>query len=70
MGERGISIRFPRFLKRRLDKGIEQATTARELSVMFREQGQNKGVTKGRREVEGPGEEEEEGPGEQEEEEE
>ncbi|KAE8226112.1 hypothetical protein CF319_g1253 [Tilletia indica] len=35
---RGLSIRFPRFIKRRVDKGVEEATTPGQLAGMFREQ--------------------------------
>ncbi|KAK0536270.1 hypothetical protein OC834_001250 [Tilletia horrida] len=35
---RGLSIRFPRFMRRRDDKGVEQATTPGQLAKMFREQ--------------------------------
>ncbi|PVH92962.1 ATP-dependent DNA ligase [Periconia macrospinosa] len=36
--ERGLSTRFPRFLRVREDKGIEEATEAEELADMFRKQ--------------------------------
>ncbi|KAK0564073.1 hypothetical protein OC861_004483 [Tilletia horrida] len=35
---RGLSIRFPRFIKVRDDKNVEQATTPGQLAKMFREQ--------------------------------
>ncbi len=33
--ERGLSIRFPRFIKRREDKGVEQASTPRDLANIY-----------------------------------
>jgi DNA ligase-1 len=36
--ERGLSTRFPRFLKVREDKGIEEATEAHELADLYRKQ--------------------------------
>ncbi|ORY79063.1 ATP-dependent DNA ligase [Protomyces lactucae-debilis] len=36
--ERGLSIRFPRFMKRREDKSIEEASTGEELAYMFQQQ--------------------------------
>jgi DNA ligase-1 len=37
--ERGLSTRFPRFLKVREDKGIDEATEAAELASLYRKQG-------------------------------
>ena len=36
--KRGLSVRFPRFIKVRLDKGIEQASTPAFLASMWRKQ--------------------------------
>ena len=36
--ERGLSTRFPRFLKVREDKGIDEATEAAELADLYRKQ--------------------------------
>ena len=36
--ERGLSTRFPRFLRVREDKSIEEATEAEELAVLYRKQ--------------------------------
>lgn len=36
--ERGLSLRFPRFLRRRLDKGTEQASSPRQLANMYLQQ--------------------------------
>ncbi|KAN0064353.1 hypothetical protein ACQY0O_002548 [Thecaphora frezii] len=36
--ERGLSIRFPRFIKRRDDKGPEQASSPHQLAGIYREQ--------------------------------
>ncbi|KAF2241978.1 ATP-dependent DNA ligase [Trematosphaeria pertusa] len=36
--ERGLSTRFPRFLRVREDKGIDEATEAEELAAMYRKQ--------------------------------
>ena len=33
--ERGLSMRFPRFMKVREDKGIDEASTGRELARMW-----------------------------------
>ena len=59
--ERGLSTRFPRFLKVREDKGIDEATEAEELAVLYRKQ-ESKVVK--RENGEGNGVEEEDGEGE------
>ncbi|TGJ84562.1 hypothetical protein E0Z10_g4210 [Xylaria hypoxylon] len=36
--DRGLSLRFPRFLRKREDKGIEEASTSEFLATLFRKQ--------------------------------
>ena len=36
--ERGLSMRFPRFIKIREDKGIDEASTGKELAAMWEKQ--------------------------------
>lgn len=38
--DRGLSMRFPRFLKKREDKGIEEASTSGFLAGLYRKQGE------------------------------
>jgi len=40
--ERGLSMRFPRFIRVRDDKGIDEASTGRELAAMWEKQNENK----------------------------
>jgi len=60
-GERGVSIRFPRFIKVRDDKGVENATTAEQLARLYEAQGAvgGGGAAAGGKKV--AGEEDEEG---------
>lgn len=41
--QRGLSVRFPRFIRRRFDKSSEDATTAQEILRMYYAQGQAQG---------------------------
>jgi DNA ligase 1 len=36
--EKGLSLRFPRFLKKREDKGIDEASTSEFLASLWRKQ--------------------------------
>eukprot|EP00195_Chlamydomonas_chlamydogama_P015251 CAMPEP_0202891666 /NCGR_PEP_ID=MMETSP1392-20130828/1671_1 /ASSEMBLY_ACC=CAM_ASM_000868 /TAXON_ID=225041 /ORGANISM="Chlamydomonas chlamydogama, Strain SAG 11-48b" /LENGTH=944 /DNA_ID=CAMNT_0049575491 /DNA_START=248 /DNA_END=3082 /DNA_ORIENTATION=+ len=48
--DKGISIRFPRLMRVRDDKGPEDATTAEQVADMFRKQAYHKAETKGKQE--------------------
>ncbi|ORY79357.1 hypothetical protein BCR35DRAFT_279523 [Leucosporidium creatinivorum] len=43
LGERGVSLRFPRFVKVRDDKGIEQATSSEQLAGLYERQSEGGG---------------------------
>ena len=43
-GGKGLGLRFPRFVRVRDDKGVEDATTCGEVMEMFRKQVRRKGV--------------------------
>lgn len=61
-GGRGLSLRFPRFLRVRGDKGVEEGSTGGELARLWGvQEGRAKGVPSGKRELgaEAEGEEEE-----------
>lgn len=42
--DRGLSLRFPRFLKAREDKSIDEATSSDYLALLWRKQGEKAGV--------------------------
>jgi len=50
--EKGLSLRFPRFLKKRDDKGIEEASTSEFLAGLWRKQ-EEKAPTSTTKNVEG-----------------
>lgn len=49
--ERGLSLRFPRFLKVREDKSIDEATTSDYLALLWRKQGERARVEGGKQVV-------------------
>lgn len=44
---KGISLRFPRYIRERDDKGADSATTARQVAEMYRAQDNVSGAKKG-----------------------
>jgi DNA ligase-1 len=54
--DRGLSLRFPRFLGVRQDKSIDEATTGDYLALLWRKQGERAGAEDGEGGMEGEGE--------------
>jgi DNA ligase-1 len=42
--QRGLSMRFPRFIRKRPDKRLSDATTPQQLAALFRKQAQGQGT--------------------------
>lgn len=57
--ERGLSMRFPRFIKRREDKGPLESTTPQQLAKIYRDQNDPTGAGTGKKGGESREEEEE-----------
>ena len=45
--ERGLSLRFPRFLRVREDKGVDEASSGEDLAVLWRKQVERAGKEEG-----------------------
>jgi DNA ligase-1 len=56
--ERGLSLRFPRFLKKREDKGIDEASTSDFLAGLWRKQEEKAPTTGKELQDEGPDDDE------------